>query len=192
MAEEGAPPVWALLQEELSARGMILIQGHLGHQLATRAAAQLMECDAVSDAPARIHLFTSSGEFGCALTLMDTITALGIPTEVTAVGAVQGPGLGVLAVADRRVATPNCRLAFAAPRLQLDGDLTELTELLDAELRDQQRWTEQVAQATGRPLELVEADLATALTLAPEAALRYRLIDEVLAASPGPSRGSLR
>ena len=191
MTEEAPPPGWAMLQEELSARGMILIQGHLDQRLATGGAAQLMERDAVSDEPARVHLFTSSGEFGAALTVMDTITALGILTEVTAVGAVRGPGLGVLAVAGHRVATPNCRLAFAAPRLQMEGALTDLAGFLDAALRDQQRWAEQVARATARPIELVEADLASALILGPEAARRYRLIDEV-AAYPGPSRGSVR
>jgi ATP-dependent Clp protease protease subunit len=191
VTEGGEGPDWALLQEELSARGTILIQGHLDHRLATRAAAQLMERDAVSDAPARVHLFTSSGEFGAALTVMDTITALGIATEVTAVGAVLGPGLGVLAVAGHRVATLNCRLAFAAPRLQMEGDPAELTRLLEAELRDQQRWVEQVARATGRPFELVGVDLASALALAPEAARRYRLIDKVVGSS-GSGGGSVR
>jgi ATP-dependent Clp protease protease subunit len=191
VTEGGEGPGWALLQEELSARGTILIQGHLDHRLATRAAAQLMERDAVSDAPARVHLFTSSGEFGAALTVMDTITALGIATEVTAVGAVLGPGLGVLAVAGHRVATLNCRLAFAAPRLQMEGDPAELTRLLEAELRDQQRWVEQVARATGRPFELVGVDLASALALAPEAARRYRLIDKVVGSS-GSGGGSVR
>ncbi len=190
MADDPAPPGWAFLEEELAARGTILIQGHLDQQLATHTAARLMERDAVSDAPARVRLSTSSGETGAALTVMDTIAALGVPTEVTAVGAVRGPGLGVLAVAARRLATSNCRLAFSSPRLQLEGDLRGLAGLLDAELRDQKRWLEQVAHATRRPMELVEADLASALNLSPEAALGYRLIDEVVG-SPKSSTASV-
>lgn len=188
MADGPAPPGWAFLEEELAARGTILIQGHLDQRLATHAAARLVERDAVSDAPASVRLSTSSGEVSAALTVMDTIAALGVPTEVTAVGAVQGPGLGVLAVAARRLATPNCQLSFSSPRLQLEGGLERLTRLLDAELRDQKRWLERVASAMGRPIDLLEADLASALALSPGAALRYRLLDEVVG-SPGPSTG---
>ncbi len=191
MTEAPDPPAWDSLQEELASRGTTVIRGHLDLGLATQAAARLMEHDAVSDAAARVRLYTSSGEFGAALTVMDTIAALGVPTEVTAVGAVQGPGLGVLAVAGHRVATPNCLLAFAAPRLQMEGPVEVLARFLEAELRDQQRWLEQVAKATGRPFELVEADLGSALALPPEAALRYRLIDEVVG-SPGSSAGSVK
>lgn len=67
----------------------------------------------------------------------------------------------------------------------------DLARFLDAELRDQQRWLEQVAQATGRPFGLVEADRGAALSLPPEAALRYRLIDEVVG-SPMSSTGSVK
>ncbi|MDA8395645.1 MAG: hypothetical protein M0T72_10490, partial [Candidatus Dormibacteraeota bacterium] len=78
----------------------------------------------------------------------------------------------------------------SSPRLQLEGDLRGLAGLLDAELRDQKRWLEQVAHATRRPMELVEADLASALNLSPEGALGYRLIDEVVG-SPGSSTASV-
>ena len=191
MTEAPDTPAWESVQEELAARGTIVIQGHLDLGLATQAAARLMEHDAVSDRAARVRLYTSSGEFGAALTVMDTLAALGVVTEVTAVGAVQGPGLVVLAVAGRRVAAPNCLLAFAAPRIQVEGPVEVLARFLEVELRDQQRWLEQVAQATGRPFELVEADLGSALALPPEAALRYRLIDEVLG-SPGSPVGSVK
>lgn len=183
------PAGWNLLQEELAARGTIAIWGHLDLGLATRAAARLMEHDAVSDTRARLRLHTSSGGSSAALTVTDTIAALGVPTEVTAVGAVQGrasgcwpwPGAGwQLATARWPLPPIDCRWR---------GQWGGLARFLDAEWRDQKRWRDQVAQATGRPPELVEADLGAALVLPSEAALRYRLIDEVVG-SPGSWAGS--
>ena len=61
MTEAPDPPAWESVQEELAARGTIVIRGHLDLGLATQAAARLMEHDAVSDRAARVRLYTSSG-----------------------------------------------------------------------------------------------------------------------------------
>lgn len=186
MAEDWRGADRTLLQRELAARGIVMIQGHLDSRLATFAAASLMERDALADEVVRVRLSTTSGEFGPALTVMDTIAALGVPTEVMAVGAVDGPGLGILAVAGRRLATRHCRLAFGSPLLRLDGSAGLVARQLDQELQDQGRWVELVAHGTHQPAERVEVDLSTARILSPQEALRYRLLDDVV----GPAGSS--
>lgn len=144
MTDAPDPPSRDSLQEELAPPGTIVLRGHLHPGLAAQAAARLMAHDAASGAPGRVRLYTSSRESSAALTLVDTTAARSTPTEVTAVGAGRGPGPGALAVAEDRVAPP------------LEGPGGALVTLLEAGWRDQRRWPEQVAKATGRPFQPVE------------------------------------
>lgn len=173
------PPAEADPAEQLLRRRLVLVQGHLGPTEATRVAAGLMSLDALGDEPVQLLVNSRSGTWEGALTVMDTVAALGVPAEAICLGAAEGPALGVLAVARRRAAGPHARLGFTTPELAVAGRADQVHGELEWQLAQQGRWIEAVARATGQPAERVEVDLRERRRLGCQEALRYGLIDAV-------------
>ncbi len=175
------PPATA---DALFERRVVLLQGFLGYGEATQVAAQLMALDALGDAGIRLQLHSDSGTLQGALTVMDTISSLGVPVETVCLGSAQGPALGVLAVSRRRLAARHARLRFRPSDLAAEGTSAELTAAVEWHLRQEARWVELVAGATSQPAERVEVDLAQARYLELEEAIEYRLLDGILPSPP--------
>ncbi len=162
----------------------VVISGVLGDQAATDAAAELMTLDATGDDAIDVRLDSSGGSLAAALALIDVIDLLGVPARMTALGQVRGPALGVLAVGAERRATPSTRLQLSEPPRAHYGDARQL-ERWAALGRDQLlAFCRRLAEATGQPVEHVEADVAERRWFSAEEALAYGLIDEVARPSP--------
>jgi ATP-dependent Clp protease protease subunit len=159
----------------------ILLTGDLNSDLAGQVAIQLMAHDAHSDWGVELFIRSDQGTVAAALTLMDTIDAMGVPVTGIALGQVSGPALGVLALCHLRKAGPSSRLRFCHPVGAAQGT----AEALQAQLRigesDLERFVALVARATRQPAERVEIDLREQRQLSPEEAIAYHLIDEIWA-----------
>ncbi len=165
------------LQAQMFERRVVLLTGRLDDLLATALATQLMTLDGLGDEGIRLHLNSAEGSLTAALTLMDTISALGVPVEAICTGRAEGPALGVLAVASRRLAAPHSSLRLHDPGLAAEGTGDALIQALEQHRRQLDRFIEIVAEATRQPAERVEVDLGSGRYLDAQEALDYRLID---------------
>lgn len=158
---------------------MVWIQGRLDDLLATEAATQLMALDGSGDGAVQLFINSGEGTLSAALTVMDTIAALGVPVVAVCSGRAEGPGLGVLAVAHDRQAAGHARLRLQDEGMTAAGTGAALTAALEHHQRQAQRFIEQVAAAARQPAERVEVDLAAGRYFELEEALQYRLIDRI-------------
>lgn len=171
------------LEERLFERRIVLVTGRLDDEAATRAAAALLALDAAGDRPIELHLNVAEAALAAAFVLMDAADALHAPLRVLCRGRVDGPALGVIAGADRRVATPHVQFRLSQPTARFAGSPDEIA----AQNRRQQEllWKlyARLARHTGRPAEEVAEDMRRGRVLDARDALAYGLIDEITATS---------
>jgi ATP-dependent Clp protease protease subunit len=178
----GSIPPTALadwLESRMFEQRIIWITGQLDELVATAAATQLMTLDGSGDDPIQLHLSSGDGTLTAALTLMDTIAALGVPVTAVCTGRLEGPALGVLAVAHHRQAASHSRLRLRDEEIVAQGTAAALARELAQHERQLQRFIEQLGKATEQPAERVEIDVASGRYFDVEEALQYHLIDEI-------------
>jgi ATP-dependent Clp protease protease subunit len=160
-------------------RRVVRVQGRLDDFVATGAATQLMALDGSGDHAIQLHLNSGEGTLTAALTLMDTIAALGVPVAAVCTGRAEGPALGVLAVAHLRYAASHARLRLHDAGVAADGTAAAMANALEQHQRQVERFVERVAEAARQPAERVEIDLAGSRYFDVEEALQYRLVDGI-------------
>lgn len=168
-------------------RRVIWIRGRLDELVATGAATQLMTLDGSGDDPIQLHLNSGEGTLTAALTLMDTITALGVPVEAVCIGRAEGPALGVLAVCHRRLAAHHSRLRLHDGEMEAEGNATAVAQELAQHQRQLEQFVEAVAHATHQPAERVEVDVNVGRYFDVEEAIQYRLVDAIWKDRAAPS-----
>ncbi|MCX9193419.1 ATP-dependent Clp protease proteolytic subunit [Carbonactinospora thermoautotrophica] len=175
---EGVWPAW--LYERLLEQRLVLVQGRLDRELATRLCAQLLTLDATGDAPVRLHLASPDGELAAALTVIDVFDLLTVPVHAVATGQVGGPSVGVLAAAHDRRAYPHATFRLSEPRGRFEGSAAEL-----ATQNEQHRWLlddfyARLAQDIRRPVARVRHDTRQGRFLTAGQAVTYGLIDAIV------------
>ncbi len=170
-----------MVQERLFERRIVLVQGAVDDERATRTAAQLLTLEAMAAKPIRLHLSAPGGELGAVLSLVDTIRVLGVELTAVAVGEVSGAALGVLAAAPVRLAYPHARFALSEPRAaEINGTATEIDTHAREYLRLRDALVEILAEATGRQAEAVADDLRKGRFLTAEQAVGYGLVHRLV------------
>jgi ATP-dependent Clp protease protease subunit len=175
------PDEW--LQDRLLDRRLVFLRGELDDELAGRIAVELMTLDATGDDPINLYVDSPGGTFEAAFTVIDTIDLVGIDVVTTAMGRVEGPAVGVVAVGHHRRATPNARFRLSQPNHTMTGRATELETWARHRTEQLANFVRRLAQATGQPPEHLEVALETGTYLNADEALHYRLIDEICARS---------
>lgn len=147
--------------------------------MATAVSAQLMALDAWGDQAVELHIRSCGGVIGAALTVMDTVAAMGVPVAAVCTGAVEGPAIGVLATCHLRLAGGHSRLRLSAPLASATGTASDLSAAVARHRDEVARYVDLVAAAVRQPAERVEVDLAQGRYFDVEEAIRYQLLDAV-------------
>jgi ATP-dependent Clp protease protease subunit len=165
------------LGERLLDQRVVALAGELDDETVNRAVAALALLDADGDDPVRLRLSGVSADLDAALTLVDALDLMGVPVHATALGALTGQAVAVLAVADHRVAGPHATLQLREPRAgrALHGRDVEVWAAERA--RQLHRMPERLAEACGRSVEHIAADMAAGLVLGAREAKDYGLVD---------------
>jgi ATP-dependent Clp protease protease subunit len=175
--DPAGPPAW--LQERLFARRMVLLTGRLDDAAAARAAAELVALDAAGGEPVTLHVDVPDGTLEAAFVVIDTLDLVRARVHAHCRGRAGGPAVGVIAVADRRTASPHAGFRLSQPTVTLAGTADQLA----ARGRQQRdllgRFEARLARATGRPVEDVALDLRRGRYLDAGEALAYGLIDAI-------------
>lgn len=172
-----SPDEW--LRTRLFEQRTVVVRGPLTHELVGHAAAELMTLDAGGDETVHLHLDAHGGNYDTAFTLIDVIDLLGVPLVATCVGRVEGPAVGVLAVADRRLALPHATFRLTEPEGSFRGRASQLEGWLEAQARQREHFCDRLAGATRRPSTEVAAAIHAGRYLDVEEAIRFGLVDEV-------------
>ncbi|MGH9067289.1 MAG: ATP-dependent Clp protease proteolytic subunit [Acidimicrobiales bacterium] len=185
---EEAWPGW--LRSRLWDRRLVVLRGVLDDDLAGRAATEMMTLDATGDGAVTLHVDATGDSLEAAFTIMDTIDLLGVPVHAVCLGRVEGTAVGVVAACHRRTAAPHTRFLLTEPQARFEGRASQMEQWLRHHEERVARFAARLAQATGRPAEHVEADLAAGRWLSATEALDYRLVDDLWTAGPGGSAGT--
>jgi ATP-dependent Clp protease protease subunit len=167
--------------DQLFARRTVLLATALDDETASRVAAELMTLDALGDDPIDLWVTCAGGTLDAALTVMDVVDLLGVPVHATCLGRAEGPAVGVLAVADRRAASPHACLRFDAPSSAVTGRVGDVVSAADELRRRRHDFCARVARATGQSVEWVDDALRDRRRFEPIEAVRAGLLDEIAA-----------
>ena len=169
------------LTDRLLQRRIVLVAGPLDHDTGTRTAALLMLLDADSGHPVQLHLTCPDGDLDAALALADTLDLMRAPVTALARGTVGGAAVGVLAAADRRLAHPHCTFVLREPHSCAVGRADELAIAAEQHALRVRELCQRVADASGRGIDVVAADLREGRVLTAGKALEYGLVQDLAA-----------
>lgn len=184
MVVPAAVGIEADLASRLLRRRIVLLTGRLDAQAAYDAVATLLLLDEDGQAPIRLHLSTADADLEAATLVADTVDLLGAPVHAVALGSVAGAGLGVLAAAAQRSAHPQAMLVLRDPQQSGalgagDVDASRAAQLADQQQRMVARLHQRIADASGRPVEQVAADMRSGRVLTADEAVTYGLVQHL-------------
>jgi ATP-dependent Clp protease, protease subunit len=165
------------LAERLLDQRVVALAGELDDEAVNRSVAALALLDAGGDDPIRLRLSGVSADLDAALTIVDALDLMGAPVHATALGVLTGPAVALLAVADHRVAGSHAVLNLREPRGRRAMRGRDVEAWAEQQARQLRRLQERLAEACGRPVEQVAADMAAGLSLSAEEAQAYGLVD---------------
>lgn len=167
------------LAEALLKRRTVVIAGVLDDQTVTRAAAELMTLDATGSDPINLRLNAYGGTLQSAFSLIDIIDLLGVPVHATCVGRAEGPVVGVLAAAHRRIAARHAQLRLCEPDASLAGNANQLAEQVHHYQDQLNRFNERLSAASRHSVSEISADVRAGRYLDAQGALAYGLIHSI-------------
>jgi ATP-dependent Clp protease, protease subunit len=182
-----APPVSAsaslvvgsgdFLAQRLLEQRMIAVAGDVDEETANRVVAELGLLDATGDEPVQLRLTGVSADLGAALTLVDALDLMGAPVHVTCLGTLSGPAVALLAVGARRTVGRHATVHLTEPRTVHGIPGRELETVAAEQARQLRRLQERVADACGRPVDELAADMRDGRMLTAQQAQEYGLAD---------------
>ena len=175
------------LAERLLDQRVVSLAGDLDAETVNRAVASLALLDASGDDPVQLRLSGVSADLDAALTLVDALDLVGAPVHATCLGTLTGPAVALLAVADSRAVAPHAVLHLTEPRARHRGLAREVEAQAAEDAHQLHRLQERLAEACGRPVEEIAADMRAGRVLDAQEARAYGLADAV-----GPRRGEGR
>jgi ATP-dependent Clp protease protease subunit len=173
------PGPWpARVYERLLAQRIVMAQGQLDDEAATRLCAQLLTLDAEAAEPIRLELQGLDAELPAALTVIGVLETLRVPAAACAAGRLGGPALGILAACGRRQAYPNAMLELTEPKLSYSGSVTAITAREEQARAMVGALWERIALTCGREVDEIRADARRGRFLTVDEAIEYGLIGE--------------
>ncbi len=168
-------PDW--LAERLVAQRVVALAGELDAEAANRAIATLALLDASGDEPVQLRLSGVQVDVEAAFALVDALDLMGAPVHVTALGTLTGAAIALLAVGDVRTAGPHAVLQLADPKPPRGVRGWDVEAWVVEHARQVERLHERLAEATGRPVAELAADMRAQRVLTVDEAREYGLLD---------------
>jgi ATP-dependent Clp protease protease subunit len=172
---------------------LIFIVGPVEDQMANLIVAQLLYLE--SENPSKdIHLYINSpgGVVSSGLAIYDTMQFINCDVSTICIG--QAASMGALLLAGgtkgKRYALPNSRVMVHQPSAGYQGQVTDISIHAEEVIALKRRLNEIMAKHTGQDLKQIEKDLERDNFMVAEEAMKYGLIDTVLADRQGMGSNS--
>lgn len=172
------------IRERLFGRRIVMLTGYLDQAAATGAAAQVMLLDVEAEEPIQLHISCPDGELDASIMLAETVDLLRVPVHAVAGGILGGPAIVVYASAERRMAHKHTAFQLREPRFQTAGNADQLAGRIAQHQHQLDYLYQHVADATGQPVAKVITDMQANLLLTGDEAVRYGLVQVLLARTP--------
>ena len=145
--------------------------------------AQLLFLEA-EDPEKDIHLYINSpgGSVTAGMAIYDTMQYIKCDIETICIGMAASMGSFLLTggTTGKRLALPNSEIMIHQPLGGAQGQATEIQIAADHILKTRQKLNQILAENTGQPLEVINADTERDNFMTAEEAKAYGLIDEVI------------
>jgi ATP-dependent Clp protease, protease subunit len=160
---------------------VVSLFGPLTDDAVSAVAAQLWTLDASGDGPVTMLLSCRQGSVRATLALIDALDVVDVEVEVTCLGALEGPPVGILAACSRRRAAPSTRFFLRDDEASIAGPFRTLQQSAGVLFTERRQLLERLAASTGGRHSLGDlvADFESGRTLSADEAVAYGLIDEV-------------
>ncbi len=163
---------------------LVFIVGPVEDHMANLVVAQLLYLE--SENPNKdIHLYINSpgGVVSAGLSIYDTMQFINCDVSTICVG--QAASMGALLLAGgtkgKRFALPHSRIMVHQPSAGYQGQVTDISIHAEEVLELKRRLNDIMAKHTDQPVETIERDLERDNFMSANAAVKYGLIDTVLA-----------
>lgn len=165
------------LAERLIEQRVVALAGDLDEETVNRTVAALALLDASGDEPILLRLSSVATDLDAALTLVDALDLVGAPVHATALGSLTGPAVALLAVADERVIAPHAVVHLTEPRTPRGLSGREVETAAAQQARQLHRLQDRLAEACGKDVEQLAADMRAGRVLSAEETIAYGLAD---------------
>ena len=163
---------------------IIFLGGPIDDDVANLVVAQLLFLEA-EDPDKDIFLYINSpgGSVSAGLAIYDTMQYIKCECQTICVGLAASMGAFLLAAGakGKRRALENAEIMIHQPSGGASGQATEIRIHAEQILKIRERLNKILAARTGQPLSVIEADTERDNFMDAEQALRYGLIDEIIA-----------
>lgn len=166
---------------------IIFLADEVNDVTASLVVAQLLYLES-EDADADISLYINSpgGSVTAGLAIYDTMNFIKCDVSTICIGMAASMGAFLLSsgAKGKRLALPNSEIMIHQPLGGAQGQATDIKIQADHILRTKERLNSILAQNTGKPLDVITADTERDNFMTAEEALKYGLIDQVIAHRP--------
>ncbi len=163
---------------------IIFLGEEVNETTASIIVAQLLFLEA-EDPGKDISLYINSpgGSVTAGMAIYDTMQYIKCDVSTICIGMAASMGAFLLAggAKGKRLALPNAEIMIHQPLGGAQGQATDIKIVADHILATKKKLNTLLAQNTGKPLEVIEADTERDNYMSAEAAKEYGLIDEVIA-----------
>jgi len=170
------------IAERLLDARTILIVGEITSALAQQVTAQLLAMAADSDADITIFLHSEGGHVESGDTLHDMIRFVKPRVKMVGTGWVASAGAHIYLAVPRedRFCLPNTRFLIHQPQGGMGGQAADIRIEAEEIMKTRERLNQTLADATGQPLEKVQADTERNHWMSPEEARDYGIVGTII------------
>lgn len=164
---------------------IVMVTGEINHKMAQRACQELIALAQISDDPITVFISSPGGHVESGDMVHDTIKFIKPRVRVLGSGWVASAGALIYAAAAKedRYALPNTRFLLHAPSGGIMGQASDIA-IQAKEIRlMRDRLNKVFAEATGQPVEKIEAETDRDFWLSAEEAVDYGLASHIIRSS---------
>jgi len=168
----------------LEARTILLI-GEITSKLAQQVTAQLLAMASDSDDDITLFIHSEGGHVESGDTLHDMIRFVKPRVKMVGTGWVASAGAHIYLAVPRkdRFCLPNTRFLIHQPQGGMGGQAADIRIEAEEIMKTRERLNQTLADATGQPLEKVQADTERNHWMSPEEACEYGIVGKIISSA---------
>jgi ATP-dependent Clp protease protease subunit len=178
-------PLQSKIIERLLEARTILIVGEISSKLAQQVTAQLLAMASDSGDDITVFIHSEGGHVESGDTLHDMIRFVKPRVKMVGTGWVASAATHVYLAAPRedRFCLPNTRFLIHQPEGGMGGQAADIRIEAEEMLKTRQRLNQLLADATGQPIEKVQADTERNHWMSPEEAHEYGIVGHIISSA---------
>lgn len=161
---------------------IILLTGEINDDLASIIVSQLLYLDSLNTDPIWLYINSPGGSITSGMAIYDTICFITSKVNTICIGMAMSMAAFLLAATTgKRYALPHSEIMIHQPYGGMQGVVSDIDIQAKRLLRTKEQMNQLLAIHTGQTIERITQDTERDYYMTPADALKYNLIDEILA-----------